>query len=81
MTQANPKADGCTIDALGRLPAVTGLKVLQVNTKPFRNEAASFWEVFITVEAADRKVTYKFVCREESFNAVTIVRREVLPPQ
>lgn len=56
--------DGCVIEAIGRLPKVEGVRVID-SSYQFRNSSRhfEFWRVFITVEVAGRRGSYHWLCK------------------
>ena len=73
---ADPKGNACTIDALARIPEAA--KIVEVKAAPARVGDFRFHDILVQVEAFGRSVKYKFICREDAYNQVTIIRREVV---
>lgn len=56
--------NGCVIDAMGRLPKVDGLRVLN-SSYEYRNshEKFEFWNIFLSVSVDGREANYHWLCR------------------
>lgn len=83
---ANPKQQACIFDALARVPAVPGLKVVDTTAsivdrtgRPHVPKDWRFHDIVVTVDVAGIRLKYKFICREDDMNQVNIIRREVMP--
>jgi len=67
--------DGCTLQALDRVPKVGGIRVANTSVQ-HRNsfEQFEFWTVTVVVEFNGRPVNYQFICRIFDNAEATILR-------
>lgn len=76
---AKAKQDACVADALtAAYSAYPQNKVELIDVSDSTNSSATFHNVTVRKSIGPVAVKLRYICREDSFDAVSIVRREVL---
>lgn len=76
---AKAKQNACVADALATAHSTYPQSKLEfIEVSDFTNSAATFHNVTIKKTIGHITVKFRYICREEGFDAVSIVRREVI---